>query len=330
MRIPFWFFLFYFFLVVGSKGQELFEQRDDGFVRALDDSYLRGLNFLQSRQEDAGGWRDSSYGSEPGVMGMAILAFLSRGDDPEFGPYSGAISRSVDAIIKKQNEETGYIGSSMYNHGFATLALAEFYGMTNDRRIGPALRKATQLILASQKRNPKGGWRYSPESKDADTTVSGAQMVALFAARNAGIQVPDEAFEKGKAFLLSCQDNNGGFGYQTNSEPTFHELQSVLWFCPLPVKPRAKPTKNPSTICVKTPNSETGATSSTACTTPPRRCSAFPPGIGTPGTLRTFGVCKTLSWKTAPGMGITGASLPPPPLLLSMALNYRYLPIYER
>ena len=37
MRIPFWFFLFYFFLVVGSKGQELFEQRDDGFVRALDD-----------------------------------------------------------------------------------------------------------------------------------------------------------------------------------------------------------------------------------------------------------------------------------------------------
>ena len=42
-------------------------------------------------------------------------------------------------------------------------------------------------------------------------------MVALFAARNAGIQVPDEAFEKGKAFLLSCQDNNGGFGYQTNS-----------------------------------------------------------------------------------------------------------------
>ena len=68
-------------------------------------------------------------------MGMAILAFLSRGDDPEFGPYSGAISRSVDAIIKKQNEETGYIGSSMYNHGFATLALAEFYGMTNDRRM---------------------------------------------------------------------------------------------------------------------------------------------------------------------------------------------------
>jgi len=34
--------------------------------------------------------------------------------------------------------------------------------------------------------NTFGAWRYSPESKDADTTVSGAQMVALFAARNAG------------------------------------------------------------------------------------------------------------------------------------------------
>jgi hypothetical protein len=41
--------------------------------------------------------------------------------------------------------------------------------------------------------------------------------VALFAARNAGIKVPEEAIEKGKAFLLSCQDSNGGFGYTAAS-----------------------------------------------------------------------------------------------------------------
>lgn len=330
MRIPFWFFLFYFFLVVGSKGQELFEQRDDGFVRALDDSYLRGLNFLQSRQEDAGGWRDSSYGSEPGVMGMAILAFLSRGDDPEFGPYSGAISRSVDAIIKKQNEETGYIGSSMYNHGFATLALAEFYGMTNDRRIGPALRKATQLILASQKRNPKGGWRYSPESKDADTTVSGAQMVALFAARNAGIQVPDEAFEKGKAFLLSCQDNNGGFGYQTNSGANLP--RTAIGSLVLSLAGETKSEAYEKSVDYLRQNAKFGDRGHKFYSLYYTSQAMFrvSPGDWNTWNLENVRRLQNSQLENGSWNGNYGNIFATSSALLSMALNYRYLPIYER
>ena len=54
---------------------------------------------------------------------------------------------------------------------------------------------------------------------DADTTVSGAQMVALFAARNAGIQVPDAAIEKGLAYFASCMDGNGGVGYTAKGGP---------------------------------------------------------------------------------------------------------------
>ena len=42
-------------------------------------------------------------------------------------------------------------------------------------------------------------------------------MVALFAAKNAGIEVPDQAISKGKQFLLQCQDERGGFGYTGNS-----------------------------------------------------------------------------------------------------------------
>ncbi len=197
--------------------QDLFEQKDDQFVRSLDESYQRGLSFLQATQDDQGRWSDSSYGSEAGVLAMAVLSFLSRGDDPEFGPYANCIKKSIDQIIKLQNVETGYIGSSMYNHGFSTLALAEYYGISNDVRIGPALKKATNLIVSAQKRNSKGAWRYSPDSQDADTTVTGAQMIALFASRNAGIEVPDEAIRKGKQFLLDCQGEKGGFGYTGNS-----------------------------------------------------------------------------------------------------------------
>ena len=133
--------LWYLALILGAEGQEIFEQQNDDFVRSLDQSYLRGLLFLQNSQTEDGKWEDSSYGSEPGVLGMAVLAFLSRGDDPEFGPFSKPLVRSIEQILRLQNKETGYIGSSMYNHGFATLALAEYYGLTNNTDIGPALKK---------------------------------------------------------------------------------------------------------------------------------------------------------------------------------------------
>ena len=45
-------------------------------------------------------------------------------------------------------------GTSMYNHGFATLALAEYYGLTNDAKIGPALKSDPDCF--SPKTNPKG------------------------------------------------------------------------------------------------------------------------------------------------------------------------------
>ena len=58
------------------------------------------------------------------------------------------------------------MGPQMYDHGFATLALAECYGMVDDKRIAPALKKCVALILQAQKSNPRHGWRYSPDAKD--------------------------------------------------------------------------------------------------------------------------------------------------------------------
>ena len=105
------------------------------------------------------------------------------------------------------------MGPQMYDHGFATLALAECYGMVDDKRIAPALKKAVALILKAQKNNPRGGWRYDPHTRHADTTVSGCQIVALLAARNAGIPVPDKAIDKGLAYMKSCRSSNGAYGY---------------------------------------------------------------------------------------------------------------------
>jgi hypothetical protein len=83
--------------------------------------------------------------------------------------------------------------------------------MTDDPRVGPALKKAVGLIVSSQ--NRLGGWRYDVGSTDADTTVTGAQMVALRAAANAGIEVPVETVQRGVAYLKRCHCPGGGFGY---------------------------------------------------------------------------------------------------------------------
>ncbi|MGB9604154.1 MAG: squalene--hopene cyclase, partial [Limisphaerales bacterium] len=179
-----------------SIAQELFEEEPDSIPPEVERMYRRGLDFLTRTQTPKGYWQDT-YGQQPAVVGLAILAMLAHGDDPNTGPYAIPIKRGLDFILENQNKVTGYIGNSMYNHGFATLALAEAYGAVNDERLGPALKKAVDLILVSQTKNPFGAWRYSPESTDADTTVSGAQMVALFAAKNAGIDIPEEAIKKG-------------------------------------------------------------------------------------------------------------------------------------
>ena len=160
-----------------------------------------------------------AFGTEPAVVGLCVLSILAHGEDPNSGPYRAVVQKGLDYILSNQNKETGYIGSSMYNHGFATLALAECYGAVQDQRIGPALQKGVDLILTSQSHNPSDAWRYSPESPDADTTVSGAQMVALFAARNAGIGVPEEAINKALKFFASCQTPDGGIGYTNAGGP---------------------------------------------------------------------------------------------------------------
>lgn len=173
--------------------------------------YLRGLTCLAKSQGEDGSWEDAQ--SNEGIAALAMLAMLAHGDDPNSGPWSACLKRALEFILQKQNAENGYIGSSMYNHGFCTLALAEAYGQMDDQRIGPALTKAVELILSSQEKNPFKAWRYSPDATDADTTVSGAQMVALFAARNAGIPVPDSAISAGVAYYKRCQSGDGGFGY---------------------------------------------------------------------------------------------------------------------
>ena len=221
-------------LLLGSfahaRAQGILDRGDDHVPAQVDLIYTRGLTYLSKSQNADGSWNDGS-GDEPGVVGLCVAAFLAHGTDPNHGEYAQTIRRGIDYILSKQNKmrDNGYIGTSMYNHAFATKALAESYGVVDHPKIGEALQKAVDLILSSQKRNPTGGWRYTPDAKDADTTVTGSQIVALFAARNAGFPIPDEAIRKGLAYLASCRGSDGSYGYTSaaGGKPTLTAIGSL-------------------------------------------------------------------------------------------------------
>jgi len=203
------------------------ERKKDPIPRELDIMYSKGLKYLSSSQSENGTWSsDGGYGSYPGTVALGLLAFLAYGEDPNNGPYASNIKKSLNYLLDIQNKN-GYLGSTsknnvnggnMYSHGFATLALAEAYGMIDDPRIGKALRDAVELSTTAQKTNTRKAWRYSPTSKDADSTLTGCIIVSLYAARNAGIHVSNESLSNALKYMDSCRSkSSGGYGYTSPS-----------------------------------------------------------------------------------------------------------------
>jgi hypothetical protein len=102
----------------------------------------------------------------------------------------------------------------MYAHGLSTLALAELYGMDPDPDLEEALRKAVNLILRSQ--GKVGGWNYAPVAQDGDLSVSVMQIVAMRAAANAEIPVPEDAIKRAITYVRQKANPSGaGYGYNT-------------------------------------------------------------------------------------------------------------------
>lgn len=212
-------------LIGGSlvRAQAPTPRMGDAVPRDVREVYERGMQYLAKTQGENGDWGNDGY-SGPGVTGMGVMVFLASGEDPNFGQFSGNIRRGLRSMIKAQNASTGYMGNSMYQHGFAMLALAEAYGAVDERNLWPdgdrdrrslgeALELAVRLAITSQRKNSTGAWRYSPDSQDADTSVSGAVLVGLLAARNAGIEVPDEAINKAISYYQKMTSGSGQVAY---------------------------------------------------------------------------------------------------------------------
>jgi len=191
----------------------------------------RGHRWLAAHQHADGYWaqdigfklrsdyRVVSYDSaHVGVTALALMSFLAGGHLPGRGKYGEVLDRGLNYVVHCVREN-GYItdnDSRMYSHAFATLLLAEVYGMTPRPVVRRALQNSVNLIVDSQ--NAEGGWRYRPFARESDMSITVCQVLALRSARNVGISVPISVIKAAEGYVRQSAAppnySRGGRGYR--------------------------------------------------------------------------------------------------------------------
>jgi squalene cyclase len=188
----------------------------------------RALEWLKSKQNSNGSWSTQQYPHNTAVTSFALLAFMSQGHLPNQGRFAPEVARGCRFLMACTREDGYLIGTrdsgtgNMYCHAMATLTLAELWGMTGDDAIRPILEKAVNLIVRCQ--SPRGGWRYQPNPHGgSDISITIMQVMALRAAKNSGLFVPDITMQNALKYIKSLyHPDSGGFSYEhPNGAPGF-------------------------------------------------------------------------------------------------------------
>jgi hypothetical protein len=206
-----------------------------------------GLNWLARHQAPDGHWDNDCVAARPGGCceenstcstsgeahamahtGLALLAFQAGGHYYFNGQkYSDVVRRGLEWLVERQQQDGGLYGAfNMYEHGMATFSLADACATAVtaqqdvDSRYRAAAEKAVRFIETHQKQD--GGWRYSPDRYEtSDTSVSGWQVLALEAAKEAKIEVGSSCLANAIAYFKTCQiGESGRTGYQRGNQIT--------------------------------------------------------------------------------------------------------------
>jgi hypothetical protein len=216
----------------------------------VDAAVQRGIAFLISRQRKDGSITEREYDTT--MTSLALMALASTGVTPSTPGPSGEVARNGLSFVlgPERQDESGYFGqadgSRMYGHGITTLMLAELLGMgsnaTQDSLIEARCQRAIDLTLSAQQKSKplqyRGGWRYTPDSNDSDLSVSVWHLMALRSAKNDGLEVPAEAIERAIAYLRRSYsvrldasgqptETSGGFCYLPDNRTATFAMTSA-------------------------------------------------------------------------------------------------------
>lgn len=224
-----------------------------GGTPATEAAVAAGLKWILRFQLSDGRWRlDHPKFKDPGLAdrdaaatAFGLLPLLGAGkthkapvDDPQFlkdpelmkweKAYSQAIFKGLMYLIRIQDKKDGKFHDNMYDHGLATIAMCEAYGLSQDPNIRKYAQRAVDYIIYAQ--HEGGGWRYGAKQA-GDTSVVGWQVMALKSAQMAGLDVNEMAMKKATRFLESVCDKDNTEGYGYDRVGSSHTLTAVGLLC---------------------------------------------------------------------------------------------------
>lgn len=218
-----------------------------GGNEASEAAVAAALNWLSKHQSADGSWSFDHTGGEchaqcgnPGTLerarfaatGLALLAFLGRGETHQQGDYQQTIKNGLDFLCENMDRRPprGDLtagGGSMYGQAIATHALAEAYGMTQEKRLLEPAQAAVSFIANAQ--DPiGGGWRYVPR-QPGDMSSTGWQIMAIKSAYASQILIPKEVVVGALKFLDSVQSAGGAaYGYTEPGKGSATSAEGLL------------------------------------------------------------------------------------------------------
>jgi len=213
------------------------------------------LVWLAATQSSDGRWNAARHGAgrgrantgqhhtavggraDHGVTGLALLAFLGAGNTHREGPYAATVARGIRFLADHQRPDGSLAGdaeffAALYCHGMATIAVGECAAMSGDEQLLPVLDRAIRHTLAMQ-HPTAGGWRYAAGDR-GDTSQLGWQVMALAAARNAGLSGFETAEARARGFLASVSSGTaGGLAAYRPGERSSVAMTAESLFCRL-------------------------------------------------------------------------------------------------
>jgi hypothetical protein len=213
-----------------------------GGNKVTEDAVKLGLAWLAKNQlKEAGNWslmRPFTNGGESdnplAATGLALIAFQGSGNTHKEGDFQKNVSRGIEWIIKNQEKDGSFntFGESnqrLYSQAIGTIALCELYGMTHDSHLREPAEKAVKYAVRIQSK--EGGWRYVP-MEQADVSVTGWFVIALQSAKMAGMDVPNETFDRISSFLDGTALSDGRqYGYQIDRKMQTNALSAEGLLC---------------------------------------------------------------------------------------------------
>jgi len=225
-------------------------QQADTSDAAVRTAVADGISFLLQSQNENGSWGGTTNATmtsgfanpatyhcwDVGTTALASLALLklAEGEEAEAATERGLDFLIENADLRRPAEwDVDNVWGLVY--GLDTLAKACIHPRYRDTERGAEIRDAAQTMVTGLGKyvSPRGGWGYyanpnanwQPEWATSFTTAVG--VLALVAAREAGLEVPSNLLDAGVRSIQRCQQPNGAFTYSVNAIPRHLRLESI-------------------------------------------------------------------------------------------------------